>query len=341
MSEKKDYYDKDCHLEVIQDENIAIIGYGSQAHAHALNLKDSGVKNIKIGLLPNSKSRAKAEADGFEVISNKEAAKWADILMLLAPDECQAEIYKNDLVDNLKQGATLAFAHGLNIHFKLIKLREDLDIIMIAPKGPGHTVRSEYHKKNGGVPCLVAVAQDKSKIALHKALAYASAIGGGKSGIIETNFREECETDLFGEQAVICGGVTALIKAGFEVLVEAGYDPRMAYFECLHEMKLIVDLMNEGGIVNMRHSISNTAEYGDFTSGPKVIDNATKDRMKKILERIQSGEFVKEYMSDAQSGFPKLNKMREDGKKHQIEAVGKDLRSMMPWIEANKIVKDS
>ena len=331
------YYDKDADLEIIKSKNIAIIGYGSQAHAHAKNLRDSGVQNIKIALRSGSASKAKAEADGFTVISNKEAAEFADVLMMLAPDESQAEIYTNDLKNNLKQGATLMFAHGLNIHFKLIEAREDLDVCMVAPKGPGHTVRGEYEKK-GGVPCLIALAQDVSGNTKALALSYASAIGGGRSGIIETSFKEECETDLFGEQAVLCGGVTSLIQKGFETLTEAGYAPEMAYFECLHEMKLIVDLLYEGGIANMRYSISNTAEYGDFVSGAEVVDDGCKKRMKEVLTKIQNGEFVKEYMADAKQGFPKMNKMRTLAKAHQIEEVGEKLREMMPWITQNKLV---
>ncbi len=333
----KVYYDKDADLEIIKSKNIAIIGYGSQAHAHAKNLRDSGVPNIKIALRAGSASKNKAENDGFTVVSNSEAAAWADLVMVLAPDENQAEIYANDLQANLKEGAALVFAHGLNIHFNLIEARADLDVFMVAPKGPGHTVRGEYTKK-GGVPCLVAIHQDKSGQALAIALSYASAIGGGKSGIIETSFKEECETDLFGEQAVLCGGVTELIRSGFETLIEAGYAPEMAYFECLHEMKLIVDLIYEGGIANMRYSISNTAEYGDFTSGPKVVDSETKAKMKHVLDRIQNGEFVKEYMADAKAGFPKMNDMRNSAKAHQIEEVGENLRGMMPWIAANKLV---
>ena len=331
------YYDKDADLEIIKSKNIAIIGYGSQAHAHAKNLRDSGIKNIRIALREGSKSISKAENDGFIVLTNSEAAKWADVIMMLAPDETQSEIYQNDLADNLKNGATLMFAHGLNIHFNLIKPRADLDVCMVAPKGPGHTVRGEYQKK-GGVPCLIAIAKDESGSTKDLALSYASAIGGGRSGIIETSFKEECETDLFGEQAVLCGGVTSLIKNGFETLVEAGYAPEMAYFECLHEMKLIVDLIYEGGIANMRYSISNTAEYGDFVSGPKIVDAESKARMKQVLNKIQNGEFVKEYMADAKNNFSDMNKMRNEAKEHQIEKVGEKLREMMPWIAANKLV---
>ncbi len=333
----KVYYDKDADLNIIKSKKIAIIGYGSQAHAHAQNLRDSGVKDVKIALRQNSASAKKAQDAGFEVLTNSEAAKWADLVMVLAPDENQAEIYKNDLQDNMKQGSILAFAHGLNIHFGLIEARKDIDVVMIAPKGPGHTVRGEFAKK-GGVPCLVAIAQDKSGEALKTALSYACAIGGGKSGVIETSFKEECETDLFGEQAVLCGGVTALIQAGFETLTEAGYAPEMAYFECLHEMKLIVDLLYEGGISNMRYSISNTAEFGDLTRGPRIITSETKKEMKKILTEIQSGEFVKEFMSDLKNGGKKFNELRQKGDAHPIEATGEKLREMMPWISKNKLV---
>lgn len=333
----KVYYDKDADLNIIKSKKVAIIGYGSQAHAHAQNLRDSGVKEVKIALRLDSPTVAKAKNAGFDVLSNSEAAKWADVLMVLAPDEFQAEIYENDLKDNLKQGAALAFAHGLNIHFDLIKARPDLDVFMVAPKGPGHTVRGEY-AKGGGVPCLVAVAQDKSGEALKIALSYASGVGGGRSGIIETTFKEECETDLFGEQAVLCGGVTALIQAGFETLTEAGYAPEMAYFECLHEMKLIVDLLYEGGIANMRYSISNTAEYGDLTRGPRVITAETKKEMKKILSEIQSGEFTREFMNENKTGKKNFDALRAKGKAHSIEATGEKLRSMMPWIAKNKLV---
>lgn len=334
----KVYYDKDADLNIIKSKKIAIIGYGSQAHAHALNLKDSGIKDIKIALREGSKSIEKAQQDGFEVVNNKEAAAWADLVMVLVPDELQSDLYKDDLKDNMKQGSSLVFAHGLNIHFKLIEAREDMDVFMVAPKGPGHTVRGEYAKK-GGVPCLVAVAQDKTGKALDIALSYASAIGGGRSGIIETTFKEECETDLFGEQAVLCGGVTSLIKAGFETLTEAGYSPEMAYFECLHEMKLIVDLLYEGGVANMRYSISNTAEYGDVTRGPRVVDANSKAEMKKVLEEIQSGQFVKEFMTEFKSGNKNFDKLRQDAKDHPIEEVGQKLRQMMPWIAKNKLVK--
>lgn len=333
----KVFYDKDADLSIIQNKKIAIVGYGSQAHAHAQNLRDSGVKEVKIALRENSPSIAKAKNANFDVITNKEAGKWADLIMILTPDELQAEIYQNDLHDYMKSGASLAFAHGLNIHFGLIKPRTDLDVFMIAPKGPGHTVRGEY-VKGGGVPCLVAIAQDKSGNAHATALSYASAVGGGRSGVIQTTFKEECETDLFGEQAVLCGGVTALIQAGFETLTEAGYAPEMAYFECLHEMKLIVDLLYEGGIANMRYSISNTAEYGDLTRGPRVVNSQTKAEMKKILHEIQSGKFVEEFMQENKTGKKNFDALRAKGKSHQIEATGEKLRAMMPWIAKNKLV---
>ena len=331
------YYDKNANLDIIKNLKVAIIGYGSQAHAHAQNLRDSGVTQLKIALKEGSNSIAKAKQANFEVVSNQEAAKWADLVMVLTPDEFQAEIYQNDLVANLTQGASLVFAHGLNIHFGLIKPRPDLNVFMIAPKGPGHTVRGEY-TKGGGVPCLVAVAQNPSGQALEIALSYASAVGGGRSGIIETTFKEECETDLFGEQAVLCGGATALIQAGFETLTEAGYAPEMAYFECLHELKLIVDLLYEGGIANMRYSISNTAEYGDLTRGPRIITSAVKAEMKKILTEIQSGKFVEEFMLENKTGKKHFEALRQQGKQHSIEAVGTKLRQMMPWIGKNKLV---
>ncbi|OFX11722.1 MAG: ketol-acid reductoisomerase [Alphaproteobacteria bacterium RIFCSPLOWO2_12_FULL_40_11] len=333
----KVYYDRDADLSVIKSKKIAVIGYGSQAHAHAQNLRDSGIAEVKIALREGSTSTIKAKNAGFEVLSNSDAAKLADVVMVLVPDELQAEMYEKDLHDNLKQGACLMFAHGLNIHFGLIKPRADLDVFMVAPKGPGHTVRSEY-LKSGGVPCLVAIAQDKSGNALKIALSYASAIGGGRSGIIETTFKEECETDLFGEQAVLCGGLTALIQAGFETLIEAGYAPEMAYFECLHEMKLIVDLIYEGGIANMRYSISNTAEYGDLTRGPRIVNPQTKAEMKKILNEIQSGQFVREFMNENKSGKKNFDAMRAKAKSHPIEATGEKLRTMMPWIGKNKLV---
>jgi ketol-acid reductoisomerase len=331
------YYDADADLNLILDKKIAIVGYGSQGHAHAQNLKDSGVKEVAVALRAGSGTAAKAEAAGFKVMTGAEAAAWADIIMVLAPDEHQAAIYADDLHANMKKGATLAFAHGLNVHFGLIEPRADLDVIMIAPKGPGHTVRSEY-SRGGGVPCLIAVHQDVSGNAHDIGLAYASAVGGGRSGIIETNFREECETDLFGEQAVLCGGITHLIQAGFETLTEAGYAPEMAYFECLHETKLIVDLLYEGGIANMRYSISNTAEYGDITSGPRIITAETKAEMKRVLADIQSGRFVKNFVLDNRAGQPELKAARKAAAAHPIEKVGSELRAMMPWIAKNKLV---
>ena len=331
------YYDADADIGLIKGKKVAILGYGSQGHAHAQNLRDSGVAEVAVALRGGSATAAKAEAAGFKVLSNVDAAKWADIIMILAPDEHQAAIYAEDLAPNMKHGASLAFAHGLNVHFGLIEPRADLDVIMIAPKGPGHTVRSEY-QRGGGVPCLIAVAQDASGNAHDLALSYASAVGGGRSGIIETNFREECETDLFGEQAVLCGGLTHLIQAGFETLTEAGYAPEMAYFECLHEVKLIVDLMYEGGIANMRYSISNTAEYGDITTGPRIITDATKAEMKRVLADIQGGRFVKSFILDNRAGQPELKAARKAAAAHPIEKVGAELRAMMPWIGKNQLV---
>ena len=333
----KVYYDADCDLGLIKSKNIAIIGYGSQGHAHAANLRDSGCKNVKIGLRFGSGSIEKAKKAGFEVATPEEAVKDADVVMMLAPDENQADIY-NAIESNIKQGAALAFAHGFNFHFDFIQPRADLNVFMVAPKGPGHTVRSEY-VKGGGVPCLVAIGKDPSGDTLKLALSYASGVGGGRSGIIETNFKDECETDLFGEQAVLCGGISCLIQAGFETLVEAGYPAEMAYFECLHETKLIVDLIYEGGLANMRYSISNTAEYGDYVSGPRVITAETKKVMKDILTDIQSGKFARDFMADrATQGAHKLEKIREEQAKHPIEETGRKLRGMMPWIAANKLV---
>jgi len=329
----KRYYDKDADLNIIKNMKVAIIGYGSQGHAHANNLKDSGV-DVSVGLRPGSTSEKKALDAGLAVKTIEDATAWADLVMILAPDEFQASLYSESIEPNLKQGATLAFAHGFNIHFELIKPRADLDVVMIAPKAPGHTVRSEF-VKGGGIPDLIAVQQDASGKAKDVALSYASAIGGGRTGILETSFKDETETDLFGEQAVLCGGTTALVQAGFETLVEAGYEPEMAYFECLHELKLIVDLMYEGGIANMRYSISNTAEYGDITRGPRVVTSQTKEEMKKILSEIQSGSFAKEFVQNVST----LPQSREKQKQHQIEQVGESLRSMMPWI--NKIVDKS
>jgi ketol-acid reductoisomerase len=331
------YYDRDANIDLIKGKKVAIIGYGSQGHAHALNLRDSGVKDVVIGLKAGSSSRAKAEKDKFQVMTPAEAAKFADVVMILAPDEVQADMYASEVRDNLKQGGALAFAHGLNIHFKLIEPRKDLDVFMVAPKGPGHTVRSEY-ARGAGVPCLVAVAQNSSGKAMDVALSYASAVGGGRAGIIETTFREECETDLFGEQAVLCGGLSGIIAAGYETLVEAGYAPEMAYFECLHEMKLIVDLMYYGGLADMRYSISNTAEYGDYVSGPRIVTKETKEEMKRILADIQSGKFVKAWMDECKAGQPRFKTMRLNWAHHPIEEVGAKLRSMMPWLKKTQLV---
>ena len=333
----KVYYDADCDINLITSKKIAILGYGSQGHAHAQNLRDSGIKEVAVALRPGSATGRKAEGAGFKVLSNAEAAAWADVLMIVAPDEHQAAIWENDIKGNIRPGTAVAFAHGLNIHFGLIEAPADVDVIMIAPKGPGHTVRSEY-QRGGGVPCLVAIHQDATGNAHDIALAYASGVGGGRSGIIETNFREECETDLFGEQAVLCGGLTHLIQAGFETLTEAGYAPEMAYFECLHEVKLIVDLMYEGGIANMRYSISNTAEYGDITSGPRLITSETKAEMKRILADIQAGRFVKNFVLENRAGQPELKAARKAAAAHPIEETGAKLRAMMPWIGANKLV---
>ncbi len=329
------YYDQDADLSIIQGKKVAVIGYGSQGHAHANNLKDSGVE-VVVGLRESSSSAVKAKEAGIRVMSVEEASAWADVVMVLAPDEFQANIYSENIEPNLRQGVALAFAHGLNIHFDLIIPREDLDVIMIAPKAPGHTVRSEF-VKGGGIPDLIAIKQDATGNAKNIALSYASAIGGGRTGILETSFREETETDLFGEQVVLCGGTTALVQAGFETLVEAGYEPEMAYFECLHELKLIVDLLYEGGIANMRYSISNTAEYGDVTRGPRIVTDETKAEMKKILSEIQSGAFAKEFISNVGD----LPSRRDVQRKHQIETVGESLRSMMPWIAKNKLVDQS
>ena len=329
------YYDKDADLSLIQSKTVAILGYGSQGHAHANNLKDSGVK-VVVGLRKGSTSWAKAESAGLTVAEINTAVASADLVMLLAPDEHQAALYRQ-IEGDLKQGATLAFAHGFNIHYGQVVPRADLDVIMIAPKGPGHLVRSTY-TQGGGVPSLIAVHQNATGQAKEIALSYASANGGGRAGVIETNFREGTETDLFGEQAVLCGGATALVQAGFETLVEAGYAPEMAYFECLHELKLIVDLMYEGGIANMRYSISNTAEYGDLTRGPRIVTEETKWEMKQILTEIQNGEFAREFILENQANQPTLKAKRRIGEEHLIEEVGAKLRGMMPWIQANKIV---
>ena len=333
----KVYYDADADLNLVTGKKIAIVGYGSQGHAHAQNLRDSGVTEIAIALRPGSPSAIKAEDASFQVMPTTKAAEWADILMILAPDEHQAAIWDKDIKGHMKPGSAIAFAHGLNVHFGLIEPPTDIDVIMIAPKGPGHTVRSEY-KRGGGVPCLIAIHQDATGNAHDVALAYASGVGGGRSGIIETDFKEECETDLFGEQAVLCGGITHLIQAGFETLVDAGYAPEMAYFECLHETKLIVDLLYEGGIANMRYSISNTAEYGDITTGPRIITDETKAEMKRVLADIQSGRFVKNFVLDNRAGQPELKAARKAAEAHPIEQTGARLRAMMPWIGANKLV---
>lgn len=330
------YYDKDADLSLIQSKNVTIIGYGSQGHAHANNLKDSGV-NVCVGLREGSASVKKAESAGITVKSVDDAVAWADVVMILAPDEHQSALYRNNIVPNIKHGAALAFAHGFNIHFRQIEPGADLDVFMIAPKGPGHLVRSTY-LQGGGVPMLIAVHQDSSGQAKELALSYACANGGARAGVIETSFKEETETDLFGEQTVLCGGLTALIQAGFETLVEAGYAPEMAYFECLHETKLIVDLIYEGGLANMRYSISNTAEYGDFTRGPRIITDETRSEMKKILSEIQTGKFAREYILENQSGTPVMKAERRLCAEHQIEQVGSKLRSMMPWISKDRLV---
>ncbi|MGI9461876.1 MAG: ketol-acid reductoisomerase [Alphaproteobacteria bacterium] len=340
----KVYYDKDCDINIIKGKKVAIIGYGSQGHAHALNLKDSGVKDVRVALRAESNSRKKAEAAGLTCMTPAEAAKWADVIMMLAPDELQADIFKNDIAGNIKKGAALFFAHGLNIHFNLIEPSKDIDILMVAPKGPGHTVRNEY-KQNAGVPCLVAVHQDASGMmgkgnvgAKELALSYASAIGGGRVGIIETTFREECETDLFGEQTILCGGLVSLIRTGFETLVEAGYSPEMAYFECLHEVKLIVDLVYEGGLANMFYSVSNTAEYGAYLTGPRLINEKTKKEMKKVLKEIQDGKFTRDWMLENKVNQTSFKTIRRNLAAHPIEEVGEKLRGMMPWIAKNKLV---
>jgi len=334
------YYDRDANLDLIKAKKVAIVGYGSQGHAHALNLRDSGVREVVVALREGAGSRKKAEDEGLKVMTPADAAKWADVVMVLTPDELQADLYNNELKANMKQGAALAFAHGLNIHFRLIEPRPDIDVFMVAPKGPGHTVRSEYWR-GAGVPCLVAIAQDASGNTMDLALSYASGIGGGRAGIIETTFREECETDLFGEQAVLCGGVSHLIRAGYETLVEAGYAPEMAYFECLHEMKLIVDLMYEGGLADMRYSISNTAEYGDYVSGPRIVTEQTKAEMKRILSDIQQGRFVSSWIGECKAGQPGFKAMRRNWAEHPIEAVGTKLRAMMPWLKNSRLVDKS
>ncbi|CAN5213097.1 ketol-acid reductoisomerase [soil metagenome] len=331
------YYDRDADINLIKGKKVCIVGYGSQGHAHALNLRDSGVKDIIIALKAGSATRKKAEEAGFAVMTPTDAAKVADIMMMLTPDELQGDIYRDELHGNMKQGAALLFAHGLNVHFNLIEPRKDLDVLMVAPKGPGHTVRSEY-QRGGGVPTLIAIHQDATGNAHDLGLSYASANGGGRAGIIETTFKEECETDLFGEQVVLCGCLVELIKAGYETPTEAGYAPEMAYFECLHEVKLIVDLIYEGGIANMNYSISNTAEWGEYVSGPRIITADTKAEMKRVLKDIQTGKFTSEWMQEYRAGMSRFKGIRRNNDSHQIEEVGAKLRAMMPWISKNKLV---
>ena len=331
------YYDRDADINLIKGKNVAIIGYGSQGHAHALNLRDSGVANLAIGLREGSSSAKKAEGQGLKVMSVAEACKWADVVMMLTPDELQADIYYSNMHENLKENAMLLFAHGLNVHFNLIEPRADLDVAMVAPKGPGHTVRGEY-VRGAGVPTLIAIAQDATGNAHDLALSYASANGGGRAGVIETSFKEECETDLFGEQAVLCGGVVELMRAGFETLVEGGYAPEMAYFECVHEMKLIVDLIYEGGIANMNYSISNTAEYGEYATGPRLITKETKAEMKNVLTDIQDGTFVRNWMLENKVNQTSFKAIRARNDAHQVEEVGAKLRAMMPWIKEKAMV---
>ena len=331
------YYDRDADINLIKNKKVVIVGYGSQGHAHAANLRDSGVKDIAVALRSDSNSIDKAKSAGFKVMNVADASKWADVIMMLTPDELQGEIYREEIEKNMKSGAAIAFAHGLNVHFNLIEPRNDIDVFMVAPKGPGHTVRSEY-QKGGGVPCLIAIDQDVSGNTHDIGLSYASAVGGGRSGVIETTFKEECETDLFGEQTVLCGGLVELIRAGYETLTEAGYAPEMAYFECLHEVKLIVDLIYEGGIANMNYSISNTAEYGEYVTGPRLITSETKDEMKRILEDIQSGKFTRDWMLENKVNQTSFKATRRKVADHPIEAVGNELRAMMPWITANRLV---
>ena len=331
------YYDRDADVNLIKDRRVVIVGYGSQGRAHALNLKDSGAKDVAVALRPGSSTAKKVEADGLKVMSVPDAAKSADLMMMATPDELQADIWRGEIAENIRDGAAIAFAHGLNVHFNLIEPKASIDVIMIAPKGPGHTVRGEY-LKGGGVPCLIAVQQDASGNAHDLALSYACAIGGGRSGVIETTFREECETDLFGEQVVLCGGLVELIRAGYETLVDAGYAPEMAYFECLHEVKLIVDLIYEGGIANMNYSISNTAEFGEYLSGPRIVTDETRAEMKRILRDIQSGAFASTWMSEVKAGMPRFKATRRMNDAHPIEEVGEKLRAMMPWIGAGKLV---
>ena len=331
------YYDRDADVNLIKDKKVCVIGFGSQGHAHAMNLKDSGVKEITVALRSGSASAKKAEAAGFTVMSVAEAAPWADMIMMAAPDEIHADIWSESIAPHIRDGAAIGFAHGLSVHYSLIEPGPAIDVVMIAPKGPGHTVRSEY-QKGRGVPCLIAVAQDATGNAHDLALSYTSAIGGGRAGIIETTFREECETDLFGEQAVLCGGLVELIRAGFETLVEAGYAPEMAYFECVHEVKLIVDLIYEGGIADMNYSVSNTAEFGEYASGPRIITDETKAEMRRVLKDIQSGAFTSEWIRECKAGQPKFKATRRLNDAHPVEEVGERLRGMMPWITANKLI---
>jgi len=331
------YYDRDADVNLIKGKKVVIVGYGSQGHAHANNLKDSGVADVRVALRPGSSSAKKAQDAGLQVMDASAAAAWADVVMVLVPDELQAELYSDHLAPNMREGTALAFAHGLNIHFNLIEPRTDLYIFMIAPKGPGHLVRSEY-LRGAGVPCLLAVHQNPSGNATEIGISYSSAIGGGRAGTIETTFREECETDLFGEQVVLCGGLSALIAAGYETLVEAGYAPEMAYFECLHEVKLIVDLMYEGGLANMRYSISNTAEYGDYTRGGRIVTDETRAEMKRILDDIQSGRFARDWVTECAAGQPSFKAMRRRWAEHPVEEVGARLRAMMPWLSEAKLV---
>jgi ketol-acid reductoisomerase len=334
------YYDRDADINLVKGKKVAVVGYGSQGHAHTLNLRDSGVKNVAVALRKGSASGKKAEAENLPVKEVAEAAKWADVIMMLTPDELQADIYREHIQPNIREGAALMFAHGLNVHFNLIEPRPDIDVLMVAPKGPGHTVRSEY-QRGGGVPCLLAVHQDASGNAHDLGLSYASAIGGGRAGIIETTFKEECETDLFGEQVVLCGGLVELIKGGFETLVEAGYAPEMAYFECLHEVKLIVDLIYEGGIANMNYSISNTAEFGEYVTGPRIITPETKAEMKRVLDDIQSGKFTRDWMLENRVNQTSFKATRARMASHPIEEVGERLRGMMPWIKQKALVDKS
>ena len=331
------YYDRDADIGLIKSKKVLVIGYGSQGHAHAANLRDSGVKDVTIALKKGSQSIDKAKKAGFDVKEVSDGAKWADVIMMATPDELQADIYNESLKENMRAGSAIAFAHGLNVHFNLIEPRDDIDVFMVAPKGPGHTVRSEY-LRGGGVPCLIAINKNSTGNAHDIGLSYACAIGGGRSGVIETTFKEECETDLFGEQVVLCGGLVELIRSGFETLVEAGYAPEMAYFECLHEVKLIVDLIYEGGIANMNYSISNTAEYGEYVTGPRIINSDTKKEMKKVLDDIQSGKFTRDWMLENKVNQTSFKSTRRRTSQHQIEEIGSKLRGMMPWITENRLV---